>query len=406
MENNRSNLAGKKVVVGMTGRMDSAMAAFLLKKQGMDVIGLSIVTTNDAIVDKKELLPLCHIQDLEKVRELCERIGAPFYATNAKPQFESEVIDRIVCNKLLGKANSSCFDCAQLRMWILFDKMQTLKADYIATGHYAKVHQNLVSKEFFIHSNNDENSDQSFLLAGTHPSIIEKLILPLGDLNKKEVAKYAKHFSLPAAPSMEQKGFCFRTKESSTSILKSRVPKSLIRPGPVENLDSGNTQGEHEGVVFHYLTEKELDFKSSAHVDKNLEIVGYNYSKAAVYIGHGKHLSFKGAQLSRMALSAGLDKTAPINCFVKFKYSNMFVKADLFFKNNDSAFLQFSEKIYPLIPEEVLVIYDSDSSNSKVIGWGLVGARGDFKLVNRVERFERAEENESTEAQKPDYFKF
>lgn len=407
MEDNRQNLAGKKVVVGLTGRTDSALAAFLLKKQGMEVIGLSIVTVDENLVPDKSQLPICHIENLEHVKKLCENMGIPFYATNSKPRYESEVIDRIVSNKLTGMANSSCFYCSQTRMDILYEKMLSLGADFIATGHYAKTRMNLSSREFYIHSSGDDASDQSFLLAGTPNHILERLLLPLGDLSKKEIAKYAKHFSLPVDASVDQQGFCFRSKEASKMILESRVPKSFVRPGPVENLDTGNISGEHEGVIYHFITESDPKFKTSAHMDKKYEVVGYDYKRATLKIGTKDHLTFKGAQLTRAAFGAGLDKSSPFVCFVKFKYSKKFIKAELFFKNNESVFLQFREEIYPLIFGEVLVIYDSDSSNSKVLGWGLVSHRGEFQLLNRVERFESKEENaENPKNEYLRYFKF
>lgn len=406
MQDNRRELTSKKVIVGLTGRTDSALAAFLLKKQGMQVIGISIVTVDDSVVPDSSLLPKCHIRDLESVKALCARLDIPFYATNSKPRFESEVIDRIVANKLTGKANSSCFYCSQSRMEILYDKMLSLDADFIATGHYAKVRLNLSSNEVFIHSNGDEASDQSFLLAGTPSHILERLLLPLGDLSKNEIAKYARHFALPVSKSLDQEGFCFRTKESSSNILKKRLPKSLVRPGVVENVDSGAAAGEHAGIVYHYITEKEPNFKSGG-LDSKSEIIGYDYKSATIKVGSRNRLCFKGVQLTRSSFNAGIDKAFPFVCYVKFKYSSKFIKAELFFKNNDTVFLQFHEEVYPLIIGEVLVVYDSASATSKVLGWGLVGQRGEFRLLNRVGRYER--ETDGKEASKkvePSYFRF
>lgn len=404
---NRLELAGKTVLVGLTGRIDSALAAFLLKKQGMKVIGLSIMTTDSDIVDDKSKLPKCHIQNLESVKKLCERMDIPFYATNSKPRFESEVIDRIVSDKLAAMANSSCFYCSQTRMAILYEKMLALKADFIATGHYAKNRLNMSSKEFYIHSAADPDSDQSFLLAGMPRQILERLLLPLGDLGKSEIERYARHFALPASPSVAQKGFCFRSKEASKKMLESRLPKSFIRPGPVENLESGHPVGEHEGVIYHYVTEKEPRLKGGVVPEKRYEVVGYDFKTAALKIGEPERLSFKGVQLTRSAMSKGIDRSSPLRCYAKFKYSARFFKADLYFKNNDSLYLEFSEKAYPLIPGEVLVVYDSDGSGAKVLGWGAVSYRGEFKLINRVATFEESrDDSEQRTVPEASYFKF
>ena len=405
MSDSRANLAGKKVIVGMTGGVDSAMAAFLLKKQGMEVIGLAIIVKPQGFAQKEASLPRCHAQDLDQIRILCERIGISFYATNASAQFDSEVMDKLVANKLLGKANNSCFNCVQTRMQVLFQKMQALEADFMATGHYAKIYRNVLSNEYFIHSNNDEKSDQSFLLAGIPSKIVEKLLLPLGDLSKREVEKYAAHFSLDAKPSVKEQGFCFRSKAATNELLKTRIPKSLIRPGPVENLETGTVQGEHDTVVNYNITDNELEFRGGHHFDKALEVVDYNFSKGTLYIGGRKRLTFRGAQLCRASFNPGLDRRSPISCHVKFKNFRKFICADLFFKNNHSAFLQFNQEVYPLVSGEAVVMYDSDKASAKVIGWGLLGTRGSFKLVNRVKAFE-SEQDEGAEASSSNFFKF
>jgi len=351
-------------------------------------------------------LPVCHIQDLDAVQKLCSFLNIPFYATNARPRIEDEVLDKLVSNKLLGKANSSCFDCTRSRMRILYSKMQELDADFMATGHYAKARFNISSKEHYICSNASEKSDQSFLLASTPNHILEKLLLPLGELSEREVTKYIKHFGLPVTNSRSDDGFCFRSKKASAGVLESRVPKSLIKTGLIENIDNNSTLGEHEGVIYHHMGERELSFKGVSHVDKELEIVGYNYNKGSLSVGKSDHLRFSGAQLLRISTTDGFDRSKPLQCYVKFKYSKQFVKADIFFKNNNSAFLDFHESVYPLIEKEAIVLYDSASTNSRVLGWALVGSRGDFDLINRVDAFENRDDDEDQPSEKPTLFKF
>lgn len=397
--------SGNTVIIGLTGRVDSAVAAFLLQKQGFNVIGISIVNSNAELVDKPEFLPKCHIDNLDLVKNFCDKIGIPFYATNTVSRFNSEVVDKLVSNKILGMANSSCFNCTRSRFNILLEKMTTLKADYIASGHYAKVHKNHSTGESFIHPNQDVHSDQSFLLAGLSHDVLDRLILPLGELRKNEVIKIAKKFNLLTTESKDQTGFCFRSKESAQKILNISVPKSLKRPGSVENTLNETTVGEHESMIFHYIGETEPTFKESQHLDKNLQITKFDYKSSTIYLGLEKDVTYEGTQLSDMHFAKRFDISKPLACYVKFKYSNAFIRVDLYFKNNSSSIVEFHSPVYPLIPGEVLVFYDKNSSNAKIIGWGLVSRRGKFSQINRVEDFE-ANKNEDEEVKPHNYWKF
>jgi tRNA-specific 2-thiouridylase len=398
----------KKVIVGLTGRVSSCVAALLLKKQGMNVIGVSIVTNSNDSFSENSAFPKCHISDLDKVKDFCDSLKIPFYATDAKSEYESDVIDPLISNKLSGQANTSCFNCTHMRIKILFQKMIKLNADYIATGHFCKVHKNLNSEEYFIHSNNDADSDQSFLLAGLNSEYLKHLLLPLGELKSEEVEKIAKKFNLNTAEKSTIEGFCFQDKDSYFDLALSKVPKSLIKEGQVQNVDTDVYLGDHEGILGYSITEKELNFKGVVTADKDLEIVSYDFVKAVIGVGSRENLTHKGFQIVKLKLGSGLDTTRPMLCYMKNKYSQDYIKCNLFFKNNNTALIECSDEIYPLIFGEYFVIFDRNTRNAKVIGLGTVGNIGDFTLIDRVKNF-RSSENEGDENQKYIYsntFKF
>lgn len=408
MANIGVDYTGKKVVVGLTGRVASCVAALLLKKQGMNVIGVSIVTnTNDSFSNKSQV-PKCHIDDLDNVKAFCDSIKIPFYATDAKSEFEAEVIDPLISNKLTGQANSSCLNCAHMRIKILFEKMKTLKADYFATGHFCKVHKNLNSDEYFIHSNNDVESDQSFLLAGISSEHLKHLLLPLGELRCDEVDKIAHKFKLNLNEKSSIQGFCFQDKDSYFDLATSMVPKSMIKEGQVQNVDTDVYHGDHEGILGHAIGDQEFTFKGVTTAEKDLEIVSYDFVKGVIGVGSRKNLSHNGFQIVKLKLGSGLDTTKPMQCFLKNKYSNSYIKSRLYFKNNNTALIECSEEIYPLIFGEYFVIFDRDSRNAKVIGLGTVGNIGNFTLIDRIKNF-RKSEKEGADAEEYIYnnmFKF
>ncbi len=402
------NYSGKKVVIGLTGRIASCVAALLLKKQGMKVIGVSIVTAVKEEFTNNSGLPTCHIQDLEKVKSFCESLNIPFYATDAKAYFDAEVIDPLVASKLTAKANTACFNCNTLRLNILYDKMIKLGADYISTGHFCKVQKNLNSDEYFIHANNDPSSDQSFLLGGVNSKVLSHLILPLGELKSEEVKKIADRFELPYTKKKKNKNYCFDKPNEYIDIIKKRVPKKMLEEGTVQNIDTDIMHGDHDGIVNYNIGDNELSFKGINPSDKDIEIVDYDFVRKIIYIGSSSNLTSRGVQLVNLKFAKGLDLTKPMLCFIKNKFSKKAVKCHLYFKNNQSAFLEIQEDIYPLILEERFILLDRDGRNAKIIGNGQLGGKGDFKLIDRVKDFRNDQEGkeEAKPTQVVEIFKF
>ncbi len=380
----------KKVVVALTGRVDSAVAAFLLKKQGFDVIGLAMVTGFSGDHDA----PKCHISDMDSVQKLCDKMKIPLYASDIKSEFDYEVMDRLVEGKLNALANSSCFQCTSIRMKILLKKMKALNADMIATGHYCKVHQNLNSNEFYIHANNNIDVDQSVLLAGLDQEILKHLILPLGELRRVEVLKIAKNYGLHKNPSNEHFDFCFKSVESVKDIIAAKVAPSLIKKGNYISSDGETIYGEHAGITEHFIGQKDLVADGGVKLDKTFQIIGYKARVGDIIVGKLEEVSFLGAQLTGLETSLRLDMRKPLHCYIKFKYSNEHMEAHLYFKNNKSAYIEFTQEIKPLYKREQIVIYNSDKRNAKVIGSGFVNARGEYKNIDRVAVYRKGDEDE------------
>lgn len=402
MTNTGSENAGKKVIIGLTGRTASCVAAFLLKKQGFEVIGVSIITNIDDNFQNLENAPKCHIQNIEGIKKFCESLKIPFYATDSKAQFEDEVMDPLVAHKLGAFANTSCFNCTEMRIKILFEKMKLLEADFIATGHFCKVHQNMNTDQFYVHSNSNPESDQSFLLSGIDNKYLRHLLLPLGELRTIEVNKIAQKFNLNIVNKPKAHSFCFTEKSSFVPYLEAVIPKDLKREGQVENVDTELLYGDHEGVIYHSVTDTGLKFKGISPNDDRIEVVGYDFEKGILKVGSKEHLSFNGVHLTKLKMNAGIDRRRPMQCFFKTKYSSQFLKCSLYFKNNESALVEFEARIYPIIIGENIVLFDKDGRNSKVIGHGVVTERGGFELINRARVFQK----ESAKPVKPKTFKF
>lgn len=394
----------KKVIVGLTGRSASCVAAFLLKKQGFSVIGVTIQTNNSSEFKSLENAPKCHIADTDKIKKFCDSIKIPLHVVDGKAQFKADVVDSFLGKKMSGLANTSCFDCNQLKIKILHEKMIALDADFIATGHYAKIQENLSSGEYSVHSNSNPKCDQSYLLSGVDSELLKHLILPLGEIGETEVLKIGENFNLAAKPEKKKISFCFDKIEAYQQKAKDSIPKSLIKIGEAVNIDTDSIYGKHEGFYQYKATESQLHFEYyTAPLTTKYEVVGFEKENSRLLIGEKKHLTSTAVLLSELKVNRGLDKTKPFNCYMKSKSFEEFIKCVASFKNNNNLLLEFEKEVYPLIHGERIVIFDTATKNSRILGTGTLQNRGALNLVDRALEYRSSEESEQL---KPIYLKF
>lgn len=384
----------KRVVVGLTGRLASSIAAFLLKKQGFSVIGVAIHTSNEHDFPSADSAPKCHIQNIEQIKKFCKSLNIPLHLVDARDEYNYSIFDPLIERKLTGLANVSCFDCTTLRIRVLFDKMLELKADNISTGHFAKIQKNFSANDFTIHTSNDAKNDQSMLLAGLDKKYLEHLILPLGELGLNEVTKIAQKFKL-GIPENVNNNFCFQKPVSYIERATKLIPKSLIKKGEAINIDSKSVYGEHEGFFHYHATQSKLNFdRSNPGQERNFEVVGFDLGKGKLLLGDKEHLSFAGFQLGEVTLADKVNKAKPFRCFFKSKSFDDFKSCVATYKNNNSVLLELEEDLYPIILGERVVLYDRAGRNARILGTGTVYERGSLDLVDRASDYRGGEEKD------------
>jgi tRNA U34 2-thiouridine synthase MnmA/TrmU len=217
--------------------------------------------------------------------------------------------------------------------------------------------------------------------------------------------RIAHNFGLNSMNSLKvRKYFCLQEEkaESNLQLVTKKVPPSLIKEGQVIDKVTQSVYGDHDGVINHYIGENELKFSEPFHIRREFEIVDYDHTKGEIYVGAPSTLTFRGVQIKELVLVDTIDRSRPITCFIKFKHHKRFMKCNIFFKNNKSAYVDFFDDVYPLVQGEHVAIYDRDTRNAKVIGHGVVDRRGEFKLLDRVEKYrvEEKDENENEEQEK------
>ncbi|MDO8504781.1 MAG: tRNA 2-thiouridine(34) synthase MnmA [Candidatus Liptonbacteria bacterium] len=228
----------KLVFVGMSGGVDSSVAAYLLKKDGYDVVGVFIRGYN---VDG------CQDRDAEDARKVAGKLGTPFYVWNFEKEYKKKVVDYMIAGYRRGETPNPDVMCnKEIKFGLFFERAMKLGADYVATGHYVR------KSGGFLRVAKDANKDQSYFLWTLTPKQIEKSLFPIGEYLKPEVRKIAKRAGLPTAEKKDSQGICFLGEVNFKDFLKKYIPE---KTGAV--LDSkGKKIGEHMGAHFYTIGQR------------------------------------------------------------------------------------------------------------------------------------------------------
>jgi tRNA-specific 2-thiouridylase len=378
-----------RILVGVTGSIDSCVAAFLLKKQGFQVTALAINSWEKGRSDLKNITPpRCHIEDLHKLKNFFESLDIPFYATDIKDQYKENILETVVGEKLTGRANSSCLACTHLRFQTMFEKMKLLRCHYIATGNYAKTFKNHQTNEYYIHSSNDIKNDQSYFIAGLDQKILRKLLFPLAELKKDEVDRIANNFSLSLRPTNKRENICFDDDENFPELIKKMVPESLREPGQVLESKTEHYLTDQKGFFYFRVGQKQLKFdKGNNSVERNMSVIDFKYTNKAMYVGLEEENKYRGCQIVNVGFTSEVDKTKPLKVFVRRKLKTYYQEATLFYKNNNTLYMEFAEPVSFLEENEKLVFYEKDGKSSRILGYGHVATKGEYIPLDRAEDF-------------------
>lgn len=237
----------------MSGGVDSSVTAALLQLQGYDVIGMSIQTFDAKKDEKDRFDSCCSISDMNDARRVCDTLGVPFFVVNAVDAFESRVIDYFVAEYLQARTPNPCVLCNNyIKFDYLMERALEMGADFVATGHYAKVHHDDQSGRYSILRAVDELKDQSYYLFGLSQEQLKRTLMPLGDLRKIQVRKLAEELGLlRVSKKPDSQEICFVGSEGYAKFIEGKVGPGVFVPGNFV-LPSGEIAGAHLGV--HHFT--------------------------------------------------------------------------------------------------------------------------------------------------------
>lgn len=350
-----NSIRKKRVLVAMSGGVDSSAAAALLVDQGYEVVGATMQVWDYSSCDITEGNgTCCSSLDVDDARSVADHLGIPFYVLNCEAKFKNAVIDPFLKAYLEGQTPLPCVNCnTYLKFDHLVRKMKELDCDYLATGHYAQV---LYDENGMpgIYTSSDDWKDQTYFLFTIDPEIVAKLLFPVGGMKKTEVREYCEKKGLRVARKKDSTGICFVGNQGYGNFIESQVSKDVLKTksGLIKRHPTGEIMGEHQGI--HHFTIGQGKGLGLTHHEK-LFVIRVDVQTQTVWVGDEKYLFSEEALVVDPQFISELKDQEQVG--VKIRYQHKPSLARVEWLSPTQIKLKFQEPQRAVTPGQAAVFY-------------------------------------------------
>lgn len=356
-----------RVVIGMSGGVDSSVAALLLKEQGYDVIGLFMKNWDDT--DENGYCTAT--EDYKDVALVAEQIGIPYYSVNFEKEYWNRVFEYFLEEYKKGRTPNPDVMCnKEVKFKAFLDYAMDLGADYVAMGHYARVKRDLDGTVHLLRGV-DENKDQTYFLNQLSQAQLQKSLFPLGGMQKSEVRELAEKAGLATAKKKDSTGICFIGERNFNEFLSNYLPN---RPGRMVTLD-GEDKGSHAGLMYYTIGQRQgLGIGGGGESNEPWFVIGKDIETQTLYVGQGFHhpdLYADYLEASDLNFTSDLPMPREFSCTAKFRYRQKDTEVKVVLdETGTKATVYFAEPVRAITPGQAVVFYDGD----ECLGGGIIDA--------------------------------
>jgi tRNA-specific 2-thiouridylase len=356
-----------RVVVAMSGGVDSSVAAYLLAREGYDVVGVTMRLWQS---DQEDITPdhqgCCSIEDIEDARRVCQTLGVPHYVLNVQREFREHVMDYFVSEYARGRTPHPCIACNdRIKFDFLMRRAEMLEAEYVATGHYARVALDEATGGLALLKGVDVSKDQSYVLFNLSSSLLDRVLLPVGWHTKAAVRALAAEAGLHLWDKKDSQEICFIPQGDYREFLRKRTEP---RPGELVHVN-GHVLGTHKGIEYFTIGQRRgLGIEPTAPDSERLFVTDVDPETRRVVLGPEQTLYRDEVRIESVNYVGGRAPSAPMNVTAKLRYNGADAPAVLIPGTDGTAALRFDAPQRAPTPGQAAVFYEGD----RVVGGGYV----------------------------------